>query len=80
MSHASRAVRPIVLIGGTVAAAIWGGLLTPQHGATITVTDAVARRVTFVKPPTRVAIVGRAAFYTTNLVYLYPEAFTRLGL
>lgn len=43
-----------------------------------TVTDALGRKVSFAKPPQRVAIAGRGLFMISDAAYLFPEAAQRL--
>lgn len=44
----------------------------------ITVTDALGRKVTFAKPPQRIALAGRAITLVTDAVYLFPTAPARV--
>ena len=53
------------------------GAATP-NGGPVTVTDALGRQVSFASPPSRIAIVGKAAFVVADAVYLFPEASSRV--
>ncbi len=46
--------------------------------AGFTVTDALGRKVTFAKPPQRIALAGRAVTLVTDAVYLFPAAPARV--
>jgi iron complex transport system substrate-binding protein len=43
-----------------------------------TITDALAREVTFAEPPQRIVVAGRATTLLLNALYMYPEASQRL--
>jgi iron complex transport system substrate-binding protein len=55
-----------------------GSAASPTSGP-ITVTDALGRQVSFASPPSRIAIVGKAAFMVADAVYLFPEASSRVA-
>lgn len=45
----------------------------------ITVTDALKREVTFQQLPQRIAVVGKALFMVTDVIYAFPEAAQRVA-
>ena len=45
----------------------------------ITVTDALGRKVTVARPPQRIVVVGKALFMIADAVYLFPEASARVA-
>lgn len=74
------------LLSGIVLLVVLWGLVacsgtqpaTPVASTAVTVTDALGREVTLPAPPQRIAIAGRANFFLSDALYLFPDMPARV--